>query len=144
MTTFANSISSTYRYSGNKTFYIGTYSYNSGVGYENVKSANISLNVGLPVIGEMFSGNDIDMGTSTSKSFVDINTIENATVSHNYWTMNAADSSGYVTTVLGGGTLSRVAGAESSGVRPVIFLNSNLTFTGGNRNSAKSLYLNIV
>ncbi len=132
ITTFANSISGDYRYSENKTFYIGTYSYNSGVGYENVKSEEISLNVGLPVIGEMFSGNDIDMGTSTSKSFVDINTIENATVSHNYWTMNAADSSGYVTTVLGGGTLSRVAGAESSGVRPVIFLNSNLTFTGGN------------
>ena len=137
MTTFANSISSTYRYSGNKTFYIGTYTYNSGVGYEDVKSANISLNVGLPVIGEMFSGNDIDIGTSSSKSFVDINTIENATVSYDYWTMNAADSSGYVTKVSSGGNLTRAAGAESSGVRPVIFLKSNLTFTGGDGTAQK-------
>lgn len=131
ITTFANNISSDYRYTGNKTFYIGSYTYNAGSDYEDVKNEQISLNVGLPTVAEMFSGNDIDLGTSSSKTFVDINTIENPTVSDYYWTMNPADSSGYVTKANAWGYLSRDAGASISGVRPVIFLKSGLTFTSG-------------
>src|SRR5574344_1665642 len=95
VSTFVNTIPSIYRYTGSdKSFGIGTYGYTSGVGinYNVVKTLTITQNYGLPVVGELFTGNDIDLSTS-SKTFVDTNTIENATLSYYYWAMNSNNTS---------------------------------------------------
>ena len=141
LNTFANNISSDYRYTGNKIFYIGDYPYVLGVGqnYTDVQDETLQANVGLPTVGEMFSGNDIDMGNT--KTFVDVNTIENPTVSIWYWTMNRYDSS-YVHSVNNGGGLTNYSPTTARGVRAVIYLKSGtsaLTFTGG-KGTAESPY----
>ena len=133
LNTFANNISSDYRYTGNKTFYIGDYSKVSGTGqnYEDVKDETLETNVGLPTVGEMFSGNDIDLSASNVKSFVDVNTIENSPAS--YWTMNRY-SSHNVRIVYSDGRLHYDTLSYSYGVRAVIYLKSGtsaITFTGG-------------
>ncbi len=129
LNTFANGISNTYRYTENKTFYIGDYP--SGANYEDVQDEILEANVGLPTVGEMFSGNDIDMGSS--KTFVDVNTIENPTASNYYWTMNRYSSSN-VRRVDYIGNLNSISVSSTSGVRAVIYLKSGtsaITFTGG-------------
>ena len=81
----------------------------------------------------MFSGNDIDLSTSSTKTFVDVNTIENSTASYYYWTMNRY-SSYRVRYVYGGGNLFGNNLSSSYGVRAVIYLKSGtsaITFTGG-------------
>ena len=130
---FANNISNDYRYTGNKTFYIGNFGdYPDSSNYTEIQDETLLASVGLPTVGEMFSGNDIDLGTSSTKYFVDANTIENPTASNNYWLMNRGNSSS-VRIVSSTGFL----GVRSPtyeydmGIRPVIFLKSNLTFTGG-------------
>ena len=132
---FAEGISDTYRYTGNKTFYIGDYPYVSGTGqnYKAVQDETLDANVGLPAVGEMFSGNDIDLSKSSTKTFVDVNTIENPTVSSYYWTMNRYSSS-HVRYVLSDGNLFYNGTAVVKGVRAVIYLKSGtsaITFTGG-------------
>ncbi len=129
LNTFANGISNTYRYTGNKTFYIGDYP--SGANYEDVQDETLEVSVGLPTVGEMFSGNDIDMGSS--KTFVDVNTIENPTASSWYWTMNRYSSSN-VHNVSYSGYLGSSSVSDTDGVRAVIYLKSGtsaITFTGG-------------
>ena len=135
LNTFAEGISNTYRYTGNKTFYIGDYPYNFPIGtnYKNVQDETLEASIGLPTVGEMFSGNDIDLSTSSTKKFVDINTIENPTVSIYYWLMNRKSSSDvksvYLEGYLNGNSVSR-----TDGVRAVIYLKSGLAaldFTGG-------------
>ena len=131
LNTFANNISSDYRYTGNKTFYIGDYP--SGANYKDVQDETLSANVGLPTVGEMFSGNDIDLGWSSTKTFVNVSTIENPTVSSYYWTMNRRDSSS-VRYVLDYGHMIDNGLTNTRGVRAVIYLKSGtsaLTFTGG-------------
>ena len=136
LNTFADGISDTYRYTGNKTFYIGDYpnNYPNGTNYKDVQDEILDVSVGLPTVGEMFSGNDIDLSTSSTKTFVDVNTIENSTVSIRYWTMNRYSSSdvryvnGYGDAGYGGGPTS------AYGVRAVIYLKSGtsaITFIGG-------------
>ena len=134
-----NNISSNYRYTGNKTFYIGDYP--NGANYTNVQGETLSASVGLPTVGEMFSGNDIDLSTSSNKTFVDVNTIENPAVSEYYWTMNRYSSS-YVHIVNSNGYLNNVSPSNTFGVRAVIYLKSGtsaLTFTGG-EGTAESPY----
>ena len=129
LNTFADGISNTYRYTGNKTFYIGDYP--SGANYEDVQDETLEVSVGLPTVGEMFSGNDIDMGSS--KTFVDVNTIENPTASSWYWTMNRYSSSN-VHNVSYSGYLGSSSVSDTDGVRAVIYLKSGtsaITFTGG-------------
>ncbi len=131
LNTFANNISSEYRYTGNKTFYIGDYP--SGANYKDVQDETLSANVGLPTVGEMFSGNDIDLGTSSTKTFVNVATIENPTVSSYYWLMNRYSSS-IVYNVNLNGNLNGNSPSFSNGARAVIYLKSGssaLTFTGG-------------
>ena len=128
LNTFVEGISDTYRYTGNKIFYIGDYP--SGSNYKDVQNETLRASVGLPTVGEMFSGNDIDLSTSSTKTFVDINTIENPTVSNYYWTMNGYSSS-IVRSVHGNGHLSDNSPSAAYGVRAVIYLKSGLTFTGG-------------
>ncbi len=135
LNTFADGISNTYRYTGNKTFYIGDYPYVSGTGqnYEDVQDETLEASVGLPTIGEMFSGNDIDLSKSSSKTFVDVNTIENPTASYYYWTMNRSSSSD-VRYVRDNGYIGRNSVSTTYGVRAVIYLKSGtsaITFTGG-------------
>lgn len=131
LNTFANNISSEYRYTGNKTFYIGDYP--SGANYKDVQDETLSANVGLPTVGEMFSGNDIDLGTSSTKTFVNVATIENPTVSSYYWLMNRYSSSIVYNGNLNG-NLNGNSPSFSNGARAVIYLKSGssaLTFTGG-------------
>lgn len=139
LNTFANNISSEYRYTGNKTFYIGDYP--SGANYKDVQDETLSANVGLPTVGEMFSGNDIDLGTSSTKTFVNVATIENPTVSSYYWLMNRYSSSIVYNGNLNG-NLNGNSPSFSNGARAVIYLKSGssaLTFTGG-EGTAESPY----
>ena len=131
LNTFANNISSDYRYTGNKTFYIGDYPV--GASYKDVQDETLSANVGLPTVGEMFSGNDIDLSTSSTKTFVNVATIENPTMSSYYWTMNRYSSS-LVRHVRSHGSMGSLTPTNTYGVRAVIYLKSGtsaLTFTGG-------------
>ena len=130
LNTFAEGISNTYRYTGNKTFYIGDYPF--GANYEDVQDETLEASVGLPTVGEMFSGNDIDLSTSSTKTFVDVNTIENPTASNYYWLMNRYSSSS-VRGVYHNGSLTSPS-VSANGVRAVIYLKSGLAaldFTGG-------------
>ena len=127
LNTFIANIDSTYITTG--SFGVGLYA--DGNSYTVPASTTISANVGLPTVGEMFSGNDIDMGSS--KTFVYVNTIENSTVASYYWTMNRNSSSSvrYVDTY---GSLDDDLPSDGYGVRAVFYLKagtSALTFTGG-------------
>ena len=133
---FADSISNNYRYIGNKTFYIGDYP--GKTSYLDIKDETLQSSVGLPTVGEMFSGNDIDVSLSDKKDFVDGNTIENSNVSDHFWMMNRSDSN-KVYSINDYGYLEEVKTSESYGIRPVMYLKSNLTFTGGN-GTAQSPY----
>ena len=142
LNTFAAGISDIYRYTGNKTFYIGDYPEVSGTGqdYKIVQDETLEASIGLPTVGEMFSGNDIDMAypAEEAKIFVDVNTIENTTASYIYWTMNRYSSSD-VRNVSNLGYLFNISPSDAYGVRAVIYLKSGLTFTGGN-GTAQSPY----
>ena len=119
------------------TFGVGMYA--SEDSYVVPQSTTISASVGSPTIGEMFTCNDIDLGIT--KKFVDANTIENPTVSYDYWTMNRYDSVG-VRRVNDSGPLNTVTPSYSGGVRAVIYLKSGasaITFTGG-EGTAQSPY----
>ena len=137
---FAEGISDTYRYTGNKTLYIGDYNMD-GEHYEDVQDETLQANVGLPTIGEMFSGNDIDLGTSSIKTFVDVKTIENPTTSSSYWTMNRYITF-FVHNATSDGDLSYSRPESAFGVRPVMFLKNNLIFTGGDGTAQNPYTLN--
>ena len=96
-----------------------------------IKDEYIEASVGLPMAGELFCANDIDLSTSNVKTFVDINTIENPTITSHYWTMNRYDLSN-VRSVEWDGSFNKYSNSISNGVRPVIFLKNNLNFNGGN------------
>ena len=107
--------------------------YEAGNSYIVPQSTTINANVGLPTVGEMFSGNDIDLDTSSAKTFVDVGTIENPTASYYYWTMNRYSSSS-VRYVSYDGYLINYSPSNAYGVRAVIYLKSGtsaITFTGG-------------
>ena len=126
---FIGNIDSTYITTG--TFGVGMYE--DGNSYTVPAATTISANVGLPTVGEMFSGNDIDLSTSSTKTFVDVATIENPTASSYYWTMNRYSSS-VVRLVYSHGFLDYSSVSYTGGVRAVLYLKSGtsaLTFTGG-------------
>ncbi len=125
---FVAGISSTYRYIGNKTFYVGDYP--NAANYKDVQDATLEANVGLPTVGEIFSGNDIDVSSSSTKFFVDANTIENNSSSKFYWTMNRYSPS-EIRCVADTGSLNSYSSTELYGVRPVIYLKLGLVFVGG-------------
>ena len=137
LNTFAEGISDAYQYTGNKTFYIGDYP-PTATSYEDVKDEQIRASVGLPTVGEMFSGNDIDIDQSIVRIFVDINTIENPTISTLYWTMNRYTEK-LVLRISSFGDADCSPYSIPLGVRPVIFLKNNLEFTGG-EGTAQSPY----
>ena len=114
----------------------GTYGvgmYESGNSYTVPQSTTITASIGLPTVGEMFSGNDIDLSTSSTKTFVDVNIIENPTISSYYWIMNRSSSSN-VRNVISYGHLNFDSPSGSYGVRAVIYMKSGtsaITFSGG-------------
>ena len=135
---FANSISNDYLYTENKNFYIGDYyDYEN---YKNVQDETLRTIVGLPTVGEMFSGNDID--SDENRTFVDINTIENSNVSGYFWTMNRY-SSDRVRDINKAGYLSlHFITTSEYYIRPVMFLKNNLEFTGGDGTAQNPYTLN--
>ena len=131
LNTFIAGISDKYSSKENKIFYIGDYPYTSGTGhdYKDVQDETLEANIGLPIVGEMFSSNDINMGST--KIFVDVDTIENPDASINYWTMNRRSSSN-VRFISSDGDLDSDAASSVFGIRPVIYLKTeNLNLTGG-------------
>ena len=129
---FANNISNDYRYTGNKIFYIGDYP-PSSVSYLDIQDETLLATVGVPTVGDIFSSNDIDLSMSNIKNFVNVETIENPTISEYYWVMNRYSSS-YVRSVHSNAVLfsGYTYPTEGIGVRPVIFLKNNLSFVSGN------------
>ena len=132
VTTFANTIDSKYRYSENdKTFGIGQYLF---ANYHVVQQLKYTGNAGLPVVGEMFSGNDIDISTSAEKKFVNGLVIENPPAAINFWLMNGRQTSMFMNLSI---SYEGMVGGNKSmplakyGVRPVLFLNHNLNFISG-------------
>lgn len=148
---FSEGISDTYQYTGNKEFYIGDYPYISGIekNYTNVQKEKLEASIGLPTVGEMFSGNDIDLSTS-NKTFIDINTLENPTISKWYWTMNRMNASEVhfvsqngVLSAAGPTSRSNYSFSNYGGVRAVIYLKSGdsaKNFAGG-EGTAQSPYI---
>src|SRR5574344_1087553 len=131
--TFINTIPGTYRYTKmDKTFSIGKYDY-IGENYNVVNENTINNLYGLPVVGNLFTGNDIDI-TTTTKTFVDSNIIENSALTNYYLTMNARDSV-FVRNATDSGSLGDYNPSGVYGVRPVLFLKKgtsrDLTFTSG-------------
>ena len=137
LNSFSNNISTNYRYTGNKMFYIGDYP--GGTDYTSIQDEILEANVGLPTIGEMFSGNDIDFGNGiTNDLFVNDLTVENRKASNYYWLMNRENSSS-VCNIYDIGSTNSYPATSSFGVRPVIFLKNNLNFAGG-KGTAESPY----
>ncbi len=126
LTEFKNSLDSNYFDSTNRNFNITAYP--NGTNYASTTTM-FTGNIGLASVGEMFSGNDIDVTTS-SKTFVDINKILNPTLSNYYWLMNAYSSS-YVRNVFDYGYLSQYnSPSDSNGVRPTWYV-KDVAITGG-------------
>ncbi len=131
---FINNVDSKYITKG--TYGVGMYG--KGNSYTMPQSTTISTNVGLPTIGEMFSGNDIELSESATKIFVDVNTIENPSLLTFYWTMNRYSSS-KIYYVYNSGFLGNGFPSYAYGVRPVIYLKNNLELTG--EGTAQSPYI---
>ncbi|HIS90887.1 MAG TPA: type II secretion system protein [Candidatus Faecisoma merdavium] len=122
--------------------------YSIGGNYTVPQNTTITANVGLPTVGEMFSGNDINMAVPKdgAKTFVDVNTIENPTVSSDYWTMNRYRMNYVLGNAAGGwlvdGYYDFMNYSLASGIRPTIYLKNNLSFTGGNGTAQNPYTLN--
>ena len=86
LTNFKNSLDSNYFDSTNHEFNMTAYG--DGANYANA-TTKFTGNIGLPSAGELFSGNDIDMSTSSTKTFVDSTKILNPTKNEYYFLMNS-------------------------------------------------------
>ena len=129
---FVSGFNSNLLYSFDKTFYIGDYPWvsNSGLDYEMIKDEIFESNIGLPMVGDIFSGNDIDLGTELFKNFIDVKSVENPYISNSYWLINRQDAT-MVRYINHAGGMGLDSFNSSFGVRPVIFLKNTLQFTGG-------------
>ena len=125
LTDFKNTLDSNYYDSTNRNFNMTMYG--DGADYANATTM-FNGNIGLPSVGEMFSGNDIDMGST--KTFVDKTKIENPTMSDGYWLMNARNAS-FGRGVRNLGSLYYGIPSLARGVRATWYI-SDITITGGN------------
>ena len=124
---FYSKIPEKYKYSSYKNYYSGDYNNNN---YTNVILKNLSYNIGMPTIGEIFTSGDIS-NNNDSNNYGDY--IENKYVSSYYWTMNNTVNYLSVNSINSYGGISVLfSSSDEAGIRPVIFLKNNLTFTGGN------------
>ena len=69
LTDFKNTLDSNYYDSTNRNFNMTMYG--DGVDYASTATM-FNGNIGIPIIGEMFSANDIELSTSSTRVFVDI------------------------------------------------------------------------
>ena len=122
---FKNSLDTNYFDSTNRNFNMSMYS--NGKNYVNATTM-FNGNIGLPSVGEMFSGNDIDVTTS-SKIFVDTSKILNPKVSDYYWLMNSYSESN-ARYVRNSGFLYYHKPSNTAGVRSVWYI-KNTKITGG-------------
>ena len=120
LTEFKNSLDSNYFDSTNRNFNMMVYP--NGANYADTTTM-FNGNIGLPSVGEMFSGND-------AKTFVDTSKILNPTLNSNYWLMNAYSSSS-VRYVNNNGNLNNHIPSNAYGVRATWYI-SDITITGGN------------
>ena len=120
LTPFINNIDSKYITEG--TYGVGLYEMKDN--YTVPQATTTTANIGLPTVGEMFSGNDIDLSDSITKTFIDVNTIENPTVSTSYWTMNLFGLGSVVHNV-------ELTGRLGNAASSTIYLKSALTFSNG-------------
>ena len=134
LTDFKNTLDSNYYDSTNRNFNMTMYE--PGADYANATTM-FNGNIGLPSVGEMFSGNDIDIGST--KTFVDATKIENPTMSGYYWLMNAYNAS-YVRRVSNYGNLSNISPSNANGVRATWYI-SDITITGGNGTANNPYFL---
>ena len=126
LTNFRNSLDSNYFDSTNREFNMTRYG--NGANYANATTM-FTGNIALPSVGEMFSGNDIDISNSTTKTFVDTSKIENPTISSYYWLMNAYSASNIFYVNYDGANNAQPT--TPSGVRPTWYL-SDMTISSGN------------
>lgn len=132
LTSFKNTLDLKYFDSSNHQYNITMYQ--RGANWNN-NTTMATLDIGLASIGEMFSGNDIDLSDSITKTFVYATKILNPTLNYKYWIGNSYDVSN-VYNVYNYGYLESVnfnsPNNYTSGVRPVFMINSDMAITGGN------------
>ena len=88
----------------------------------------------MPSVGEMFSGNDIDLAVSEEEIFIDTTKILNYNLSDYYWLMNAYGSS-YVRFINSSGAMRYGSVSSTYGVRPSWYItNSNIVGGSGTAN----------
>jgi len=129
LTNFTNTIDNKYQYEESKVFNIGMYP--GGVNYREVQTNTYTGNVGLPVVGEMFSGNDINISLSADITFVNGHIIENPDVADFFWAMNSWSNQLMNINILSGNLGDGGVLTYIGGIRPVLFLNHNLNFISG-------------
>ena len=106
--------------------------------YNTIKSKQYQGNVGLPMVGEMFSGNDINLTfpATVPKSFVNTDVIENPTAAEYFWMMNPDSNSNPGRALLLHPRGYYTYNPSTWGVRPTLFINKGtsdvLTFKSGN------------
>ena len=126
LTEFKNTLDSNYYDSTNRNFNMTMY----GDGDNYASTATMfNGNIGIPSIGEMFSANDIELSTSSTRVFVDISNILNPSLATRYWMMNAYTTTN-VRVVNNIGYLDNGAVSEIYGVRPTWYV-KNVSIVSG-------------
>ena len=111
-----------------ESHYFNVGNYPAPSDFTDLSKTTILLNYGLPTVGELFSGNDIDLGDS--KTFVNIDFIENATIAKGYWLINGYNSQN-VRIINSVGQVNYQMHNSNLGVRPVIFIKNNVNILSG-------------
>ena len=142
LNSFANNLGDNYRIIEAKKF--GNGSYEQGDSYKNSYTNFIQANIALPTIGEMFSGNDIDLNDPTDYlgNFVDVDTVENHNVAKDYWMLNTHGSNNHNFSHDSGVIYYDSYDTDERGIRPVLYLKKNLNFVGGEGTAQNPYTLN--
>ena len=126
LTNFIGTLNVTYFDNTDKSFNITQYALGSDY---SLSTSTVSSNIGLPSIGEMFGGNDIDLSASSTKTFVDSTKLLNPTSNNGYWLMNSYNS-GSVRSITAYGDARGDSYSSTHGVRPTWYIKSGVV-TGG-------------
>ena len=130
LNSFKNKLDLNYYDASDKNWYVGVIP--SGGIYTTIEDEVFVNDIGLLTVGEMFSGNDIDISTSTTKTFVDVDTILNPTLNDNYWLFGVYEYNSYKWTyrIEKAGFLGNTSSTSIHGVRPTWYVKS-VAITGG-------------
>ena len=113
LNTFANSLAP---YLALGTFYNSSHLFDNNASYSNIKNSSILSNVGLPVLGELFSADNINLSSNS--------------ITNNFALMNTYDSKNIIY-INSDGVLNKTYYTDRTGTRPVIYLRNNLNITSG-------------